>query len=193
MFTPSHLLHLLKTLATQPAYFYHRLVVVYHQLRKPKAPWLTSDAISILERLLTPDFIGFEWGSGKSTLWLAGRLKTLVSVEHDPEWYEIVRSDLTARNYTNLDLRLSSGDSYAAQIQSFPDDAFDFILIDGETRSRCIAAAASKIKAGGYIFIDNADTGYDVTPLAGFTYRPTDNGIWRTDIYIRPLEPATRP
>jgi hypothetical protein len=184
MFTPRHLLHILKTLTTQPRYFYNRLLVVYHQFRKPTAPWLTIEAIQTLEKILTKEMVGFEWGSGRSTMWLADRLKLLVSVEHNSEWYAIVRGDLASRKCSNVDLRLRSSDSYADEIKAF-EGKFDFILIDGETRSKCIAAAANKVSAGGYIFIDNADAGYDVSPLAGFTYHPTNNGVWRTDIYIR--------
>jgi len=186
MFTPRHLLYLLKTLLTKPRYFYHRLLVIYYQFRKPTAPWLTIDAIIMLEQILTKEMTGFEWGSGRSTVWLASRLKSLVSVEHNADWYAIVRRDLAASGCTNVDYRLSGESSYADEIRSFPDGIFDFILIDGEARFACISAAAVKVKPGGYIFIDNADTGYDVTPLDRFSYHPTDNGVWRTDVYTRP-------
>lgn len=162
------------------------MLVLYHQCREPAAPWLTIDAIRMLEQILTKEMTGFEWESGRSTLWLADRLKSLVSVEHDPEWYAAVRSDLAAKGCANVGYRLSGANSYADEIRSFDDGSFDFIPIDGEKRSACIAAAAVKVKVGGHIFIDNADSGYDVTPLAGFTYHPTDNGVWRTDVYIRP-------
>jgi hypothetical protein len=188
MFTPRHLLYLLKTLLTKPGYFYHRVLVLYYQFCKPTAPWLTIDAIRILEQTLTKEMTGFEWGSGRSTVWLAKRVKALVSVEHNADWYATVRCDLANSGCTNVDYRLSGENSYVDEIRSFCDGTFDFILIDGEARSACISAAATKVKPGGHIFIDNADSGYKVTPLDRFTYHPTDNGVWRTDIYICPLD-----
>ena len=66
---------------------------------------------------------------------------------------------------------------YARQIEAFPDSSFDFILIDGEERSNCIRAAARKVRVGGWIVVDNADSQYDNSPLFNFECRQTSNGV----------------
>jgi putative heme iron utilization protein len=48
----------------------------------PNWPWLTKEAILLLERLLRPDDIGLEFGSGRSTIWFAERVEKLISIEH---------------------------------------------------------------------------------------------------------------
>jgi predicted O-methyltransferase YrrM len=65
-----------------------------HERRHPDSPWLTSEAVVFLERSLEPDRVGFEWGSGRSTVWFARWVRRLISVEHDPLWYEQVRKRL---------------------------------------------------------------------------------------------------
>ena len=73
-----------------PRYLIDRVRLIAYERRHPDAPWLTSEAIAFLERWLEPDAVGFEWGSGRSTVWFAQRVRQLISIEHDPHWYEEV-------------------------------------------------------------------------------------------------------
>ena len=56
-------------------------------------PWWTFTASDEVQRFLRqrPDARVFEWGSGASTVWLAKRATSVVSVEHDASWAEAVR------------------------------------------------------------------------------------------------------
>jgi hypothetical protein len=45
-------------------------------------PWITFEARHFVERVLTPESIVFEYGSGGSTLF-SKRVKQVISVEHD--------------------------------------------------------------------------------------------------------------
>jgi hypothetical protein len=45
----------------------------------PDVPWLTRQAVEILEDWLKPGYVGLEWGSGRSTLWFARRVSHLTS------------------------------------------------------------------------------------------------------------------
>jgi len=185
MFAPANLMRHARCLVREPAYFSHRIRVMAEQLLHPDAPWLTRDAVRMLDQFLRPDMKGFEWGSGKSTIWLAQRLSSLVSVEHNPEWFEIVRQMARKNRLSNVDQRLASHSPYAHQISEFPDSYFDVILIDGELRDSCIRESARKINVGGYICLDNADSEFDVMPFNAFKQHATSNGVWRTDIYMR--------
>jgi predicted O-methyltransferase YrrM len=182
MFSPRGIVRHCSTLITQPGYFYRRLQVMVFQLTHPGAPWLTQEAVSFLARNLRPEMRGFEWGSGRSTIWLAERVNRLVSVEHDPQWYEAICSSAAARN---VDYRLAQGADYARQIGEFPDEYFDFVLVDGEFREACLRAAAPKVRRGGLLILDNADYEFDTSALFEYDRQATHNGVWRTDIFVR--------
>ncbi|QLC26649.1 hypothetical protein HFP57_17480 [Parasphingopyxis algicola] len=49
-------------------------------------PWLAGGAIDYLDKNLTEDMIGVEFGGGGSTLWLCKRLKLLYTFEADHNW-----------------------------------------------------------------------------------------------------------
>ncbi len=190
MFSPHNVLTHSKTLLRNPRYFRDRVVVMADQAVNPKDPWLTRTAVNQLNHYLKPDMLGFEWGSGRSTVWFANRLGNLVSVEHDAGWYAETTKLLIANGLHNVDYRLvpqNTEQQYAGQIEEFPDEHFDFILIDGEDRDDCVRAAATKVRAGGLIVVDNAESGYDFGPLCKFDIQQTSNGVWRTDIFTRPL------
>jgi len=187
MFTPRSLLRHVRTLITEPAYFYDRAKVMIFQITHPGTPWLTQQAIRFLGENLRPEMHGFEWGSGRSTVWLASRVKRMVSVEHDPQWYEAIRRKLAALQLS-VDYRLVSKDKlddYVGQIAEFPDGFFDFALIDGESREGCLRAVARKVRRGGFVILDNADYEFDTSSLSDYDYQPTCNGVWRTDIFVR--------
>lgn len=188
MLRPREVVRNFKTLVRNPRYFSARVAVMIDQALHPDDPWLTRTAIDEVALYVNPAMTGFEWGSGRSTLWLARRLGTLVSVEHDPAWYAEVTRKIALAGLVNVDYRLVPKlglKEYASQIERYPDSYFDIILIDGEDRNSCIRAAGSKIRIGGWIVIDNADIDYDFSPLSDFQLRKTSNGVWRTDLFIR--------
>lgn len=154
------------------------------------SPWITFDAILKIKESLRSDWRVFEYGSGGSTLfWLNYGLRT-VSIEHDPDWYYLVKSRLG--NHPLLDYRLVTPEPiqrvdtkdapnaadpasyfsaqedyrelrfhrYVAQIDEFADAYFDLVLVDGRARPSCIKHAVTKIKPGGILVLDNADRGY---------------------------------
>jgi predicted O-methyltransferase YrrM len=97
-----------------------------------------------------------EFGSGMSTLWLARRAGFLLSIESDPRWYEIVTERLRRKRLTNVRYELRSRERYD-DLSSFPDGYFDFCLVDGDSRSRCVDSAVPKIRKGGWLYLDNTD------------------------------------
>lgn len=79
-----------------PRYARDRLADMAYQRTHPDAPWLTAHAVSILSTWLKPTDVGFEWGSGRSTVWFAQRVHRLCSVEHDASWARQVPEMLVA-------------------------------------------------------------------------------------------------
>lgn len=79
-----------------PRYIVDRVYMAYYARKENDAPWLTPVANSILNTYLKPTDYGFELGSGRSTLWLARRLGSLTSIEHNPKWADLVEKSIKA-------------------------------------------------------------------------------------------------
>lgn len=187
-----------------------------------RQPWLVFDVIDYLGSLPLEGKRVFEYGSGGSTLfWLSHRMQC-VSVEHDPSWYDLVR--VRAGAAADIDYRLVqpekndlgetmdiadpmsylSDDSafrgysfknYASQIDAFPSDYFDLVLVDGRARPACIMHSVPKIKVNGLLILDNAERLYYTEKtsvyLEGFRRMSFDGAVpaayhmSRTNVYVR--------
>lgn len=133
-----------------------------YECTHPDLPLLTPGAVRRLAMILTSSSVGFEWGSGVSTLWFAARCQRLVSIEHDRRWYDYIAAKIPA----NVDYRLVEADpaerdwsrqSYVTQIHGFPDETFDFCLVDGHYREACLSAAVLKLRRGGWLIVDESN------------------------------------
>jgi predicted O-methyltransferase YrrM len=146
-----------------PRYVYNRVRDLVYQRAHPADPWLTPDAIELLDTLLQPTDRGAEFGSGRSTLWFAARVAALTSVEHNRGWYEAVTRKLKDGGLSNVDYFLipqdkptEYGDSaYARKALEFADASLDFALVDGYFRDYCAKYIMPKVKPGGILIIDN--------------------------------------
>nr|MBI1232819.1 hypothetical protein [Cytophagales bacterium] len=140
-----------------PRYIKDRLKVMYYERLSPSDPWLTSQAVFLLNSLLKPEDIGVEFGSGRSTSWFATRLRHLTSVESDQNWYTSTAKSLANQGLsTKVDYRMSANDDdYANQVNSFAEGSIDFCLVDGKVRDRCALGMVPKIKSGGLMVVDN--------------------------------------
>ena len=130
---------------------------------KGSKPWFVMGSITYLEDEFLEDpyhpleFKAFEWGSGGSTIWLSQRTKSVITLEHDREWVEKTKAELDKYGITNVALiwrQLDRG--YVEYIDSFPDEHFDIILVDGRRRSDCLAHAVPKLRCGGALVLDNS-------------------------------------
>lgn len=148
-----------------PGYVVDRLRVALYQRRHPDHPWLTAQAVAILDTWLKPADEGLEWGSGRSTVWFARRVGRLTSVEHHPEWHERVGRLLAFEGVADkVDYRLlpdgaseQPTSAYVRTAQDIPDGSLDFALVDGVARASCAEAVLPKIRPGGLLVIDNAN------------------------------------
>lgn len=139
---------------------------------KPWLPYLVTDYI----KRLNPKRV-FEWGSGKSTLMFLHRGASVVSIEHDLEWFDNFEDK---DYYIGFDYKLipfekgeigpdkanplhyKSGSTelgavnfkrYASAIDDY--GLFDLILIDGMARASCLYHAFNHVVKGGCIVLDN--------------------------------------
>ncbi|MGF1534205.1 MAG: hypothetical protein ACFCUI_10915 [Bernardetiaceae bacterium] len=51
-------------------------------------------------------------------------------------------------------------EQYAKQIDAYPDDFFDLVLVDGRSRPACVQHSLPKIRTGGWLVVDNAEREY---------------------------------
>ena len=127
--------------------------------RRPELPWLGFRAIKYLDRLIQPDWRVLEFGSGMSTIWFARRCGALVSIETNRAWYDAIKRLLAARALTNVDFRLCAP-AEAHLLPDYEDSFFDLVLVDGLNRDQAMLTALTKVKPGGYIYLDNSDMPY---------------------------------
>lgn len=152
----------------RPGYLIRRLRQIAFCRQCPDCPWIASDAVLLLSEWLKPTDRGIEWGSGRSTLWIAKRVSYLLSVESDSVWHERVGAFLSVEklvekvDYRHVLCNVREQDEpiehpYADVADEFPDGSFDFALVDGRIRLTCMRKALEKIKPGGLLILDNAN------------------------------------
>lgn len=164
-------------------------------------PWLTEKAISFLDEFLNknPDAKILEFGCGGSTIWFSKKTSKLVSIEHDKEWYNSVKSYIENNAECNqVDMRLIDRPYYGICDQ-FPDDFFDLILVDGRDRVKCVEKSIRILKKGGVLMLDNAERpwyAHVVTLLHNWQWHKTTQeqpdayhfwySGWQTHWWIKP-------
>jgi hypothetical protein len=149
-----------------------RLWYFVYEKTHPEEPFLAPAALRFLEAALPANGVGLEWGSGRSTRWFAQRLGSLVTVEHDAEWFAAVSRQLEHAALRNVDYRLIALEHpsheptrplyepmphYVSFVDEFPDDHFDFIEVDGHYRQACVVQGRRKLKAGGLLLVDDTN------------------------------------
>ena len=184
------------------------------------SPWFTFDAIEFLKSYIRKDMNVFEYGSGGSTLFWLRSGAACVSVEHNPEWSNLMQRYVggvsqvdyrlvlpnpmgagEALDISDPKLYISGGligydfKEYVCQIDSFPDNYFDVVSIDGRARPACLMHSAKKVKLGGLLILDDADRRYYIPKTLEYleNYRkmefsgigPAHADVWKTNIYIR--------
>lgn len=203
-------------------YVVKRCLNIASGLLHPDWPWLAADAVRFLELWLKPSDTVFEWGAGRSTLWVARRVQAVTSIETDARWYARVKLQAKQENLQNLELRYYPGSEHSeapfdyANAVAATGECFDLIVIDGLERDRCALAALSRLKAGGLLLLDNAnwylpcsskapnsrsrfagpsspDWALFTLEVSGWRSLWTSNGVTDTAIWIKPEVPAEAP
>lgn len=122
---------------------------------QPK-PVLT-EAATLLLRTLCIDAEVFEFGSGGSTLWLAGFTKRLISVEDDPDWYKVIKAEFLKRGIA-VDVQFAP----TAKLPDAIDNSgeWDVVFVDCATQLehvRSITKGTVHVKPGGWLVADDYD------------------------------------
>ena len=122
-------------------------------------PWFNYSAIEYLKQLDLSDRQIFEWGSGNSSLFFSDRCKSIISVEADKDWYELVKRNVRP----NQQLIYCQTSDIAKSIDSY--GKFDIIIIDSYMRYECGLRAIHHLKPGGLIILDNSDWYHETSKI----------------------------
>lgn len=164
-----------------PTYIVNRLRRTLRERRHPADPWWTPGAIALVDRWLGKHDTVVEFGSGRSTAWLASRAGRVVSVEHHEGWCDKVRGQLAQGGHGNAEVRLAP-DEPAGYVRAADDVARPtFVVVDGRHRDACMVWAIDRLAPGGTILLDDSQR---YLPHAGrFTLRsvpdtPQPTALW---------------
>ena len=152
-------------------------------------PWMPYSAAAWLNSALRTSDRVFEFGAGSSTLWLAERVESVTSVEHDPTWERMLRQRLPS----NVELTLAERDRYPDLL----DDRYDVVFVDGIRRVDCCTRAGAT--GAEMVVLDDAERPMFEEAhavLASFGYgridfhgtKPTRPEPTMTSVYLHSLE-----
>lgn len=117
-------------------------------------PWFTYPIISFLEYRLNKKMNLFEYGCGNSTLFFAQRVKSIISVEHNNQWYNQIKTTLP-KNANLVFQNLEYGKEYSKQVL-IGKKKYNLIIIDGRDRNNCIKNSVTALTKDGVIVFDNS-------------------------------------
>jgi predicted O-methyltransferase YrrM len=157
---------------THPIQLVIRVRYFVWQKLNPDNPWLCPGTVRFCEAHLNRSMRVLEYGSGRSTSWFAKRVRHVTSVENRSDWHGVVGQRLRVLNLHNVDYRLVplehteaeaehvEYDPMAAYVRvadELADSSLDLVIVDGHYRIHCIRRAVPKLKAGGYLLVDDVD------------------------------------
>lgn len=120
-------------------------------------PWWTFGIKKRVGKILAPGMTVVEFGSGQSSLWLAQRVGSVLSIESNPEWATRVRAQAEALGLSNLTVADREEKPAYWDVDGIEDGSVDFCVIDGYARDRCAQVILPKMRRGGWIYLDNSD------------------------------------
>lgn len=159
------------------------------QRRAVDLPWITPDAIDLLDGLLLPTDEGIEFGAGSSTLWLARKCAQVRSVDGFRHWYEPLAARIERADLRNVSLILADDETLgyesaahrAAYVLAHSDlepESQDWVFVDGEYRDQTFMRGMNLLKPGGLIVLDNAEAFIPTARRTGWKVNAPATPMW---------------
>lgn len=155
-------------------------------------PWYTYPAIEYLTSFDFRDCDVFEFGSGNSSLFWASRARSVVSVENNQEWFEVVNH---TKQQNQLIIYRADETGYVTALPE-QNKLFEIVVIDGNWRKPCTIEAMNCLKDDGMIVLDNSDrilekecgtllreNGFIQIDFSGFG--PINGYCWTTSVFMK--------
>lgn len=142
--------------------------------------WYSKPFLDVLKNMDFSNSRILELGMGASTLWWGKVAKSVVAVDFDKKWFDMVNEGLI-----ELNLKDKVETIYASEINDYikpinTTGKFDVIIVDGGWRKECMLSInENNLNKGGLVILDN------------FEYLPEiiDSNIFRTNpfqVYPQP-------
>jgi len=128
-------------------------------------PLMHKDEYTFLEKYLNPNDILLEWGSGNGTLYFSGLVKKVISIEHDIDWYNMIKKVIELFDIKNIEqyhIPAHTPNPVPCRYAQFKDYIefpkqnnlqFTKVLIDGRARKYCARSIADYINQNCVVFI----------------------------------------
>lgn len=129
-------------------------------------PWWSYRAIGYVDTIVGEKQI-FEYGTGGSTIRFAKKAKSIVSVEDDIDWGNMVQKRLKELAINNVqviqapfDFRNPKDFENSNYLKAVDKNIFDIIIIDGQDhtfqeRIKCFTYTEPRMQPGQYIIVDD--------------------------------------
>ena len=131
-------------------------------------PIINYSAIKFFSKYLNKEMSLLEYGSGKSTKWYAEKVKTIVSVEDNKEWYLKVKNYLTKFKINNVkQVFAKNPEEYLKCYEKYNLKISDFnvIIIDGSYRNKCAEMIIEEENLKNtVIYLDDSDKCWSIDP-----------------------------
>ncbi len=158
-------------------------------------PWFTYASIHFIkQKLYLKPMKVFEYGSGNSTLWFSSKVKSIISIENDSNFYYKMLKKFSSKNNIIYELK-KLNTNYSTKILDYENE-FDIVIIDGRERVECTKNCIKALKKDGIIIFDNSDRvkykeAYNFLSDLNFKniefkgHGPISHTEWQTTIYYR--------
>lgn len=121
-------------------------------------PWVTYSFISFVNSRLNKQLEMFEYGSGNSTLYFAEKVKSILAVENDNNWYNEIKNQCPINAEVHY-VEYKYGEDYGSYITK-TDKKYDVVIVDGRDRVNCVKNTINNLTEKGVIVLDDSEREY---------------------------------
>ena len=115
-------------------------------------PWWSYGVTAFIAERLQKDMTVLEFGSGNSSIWIAGKVKRLVTLENDASWARYIKSSMPSNVIL---IELDDPEKLHGVVGA---ELFDVLVIDPlADRINCAKAGIPYLKEDGVVIWDNTD------------------------------------
>ncbi len=120
-------------------------------------PMMSEHEVEILDKLFEsrkPE-VCLEWGSGGSTIYFPNKHKFIrqwISIEHNGHYVKAIKDNVDQKRTTVLWAHMH----HYIDLVKHQARRYDFILVDGKNRAKCLAVAADLVKEDGVVILHDS-------------------------------------
>ncbi|MCK4830305.1 hypothetical protein KA005_82065, partial [bacterium] len=140
---------------------YGRSIPAGTEIVLSKEPWMRAEYresyLNFLNGILTLDSEVLEFESGSSSIYMAKRVKHLMTFERSEVWYKIMQEEIAKEGITNITIRL---DPNYADTFHCANPCFDVAIVDNWIKGspeKHIRIAMDCLRTGGYLLFHKGD------------------------------------